>query len=238
MAASRPPLRRMQQIDALLRERRYPGPNVLAARLEVTRRTVLRDLAYLREQCGAPIDFDRAQARLLLHRRPLPPPRHPALRRRIAGGAGGGKSACTPTAAPPSRPHCAPLSTKSCAPSPTRIISHAGIYTSAFSFDLGPLRAVPERLFTLFAAAITARRRVRIRYHTQSRDETNTRTLDPYRLHNDRGDWYLIAYCHLRHAVRDFLLYRIEDATPLDEHLPPRATISTWTPTSSKASAS
>ncbi|HID55465.1 TPA: WYL domain-containing protein [Candidatus Poribacteria bacterium] len=57
--------------------------------------------------------------------------------------------------------------------------------------------------------AIEERRQVEIFYYTASRDELNERVVDPYHLHNIRGDWYLIAFCHKRKEVRDFLVSRI-----------------------------
>ena len=236
MSASRPPLRRMQQIDALLQERRYPDLRTLAEYLEVADRTVMRDLAYLREQLGAPIDFDHQRkgyyytdARYRL----------PAIQL-SEGELLAVLVADKALHAYRGTPFEASLRTafdKIIRALPDRIISHAAGYSSAFSYDAGPLCAVPEHLFLLFAHAITAHERVQLRYHTQSRDETTDRVVDPYRLHNNRGDWYLIAYCHLRGAVRDFLLHRIEDAVPRQQHFLPRRT-STWTPISIKASAS
>jgi predicted DNA-binding transcriptional regulator YafY len=46
-------------------------------------------------------------------------------------------------------------------------------------------------------------------YYSASSGETSKRVVDPYYLHNIRGDWYLIAYCHRRGAFRDFHVGRI-----------------------------
>jgi predicted DNA-binding transcriptional regulator YafY len=55
--ASRPPLRRLLDIDRLLRAGRYPNARGLAAELEVSRRTLYRDLDFLRDSWGAPVEF-------------------------------------------------------------------------------------------------------------------------------------------------------------------------------------
>ncbi len=56
--AARPPVRRMMVIDQALRANRWPNSTTLARELEVTIRTVRRDVAYLRNQLRAPIRFD------------------------------------------------------------------------------------------------------------------------------------------------------------------------------------
>jgi predicted DNA-binding transcriptional regulator YafY len=66
--------------------------------------------------------------------------------------------------------------------------------------------------------AIDTRRRVRIHYHTASRNAHEWRTVDPHHLHNSGGDWYLIAWDHKRRAIRTFHLGRIEEHQVLEEH--------------------
>src|SRR5712692_1654668 len=56
-AASRPPLRRLLVLDQLLRARRYPNARTAAAELEVHPRTIHRDLEFLRDSWGAPLEF-------------------------------------------------------------------------------------------------------------------------------------------------------------------------------------
>jgi predicted DNA-binding transcriptional regulator YafY len=55
--ASRRPLRRLLDIDRLLPSGRYPNAGGVAAELEVSRRTVCRDLEFLRDSWGAPVQF-------------------------------------------------------------------------------------------------------------------------------------------------------------------------------------
>ena len=56
--STRPPERRMIEIDYLLGRRRYPNARELAERFEVHIRTIYRDIEYMRDQLRAPIDFD------------------------------------------------------------------------------------------------------------------------------------------------------------------------------------
>jgi predicted DNA-binding transcriptional regulator YafY len=57
--ASRPQLRRLAALDALLRGNRYPNSRTAAAELEVHPRTIHRDLEFLRDSWRAPLAFCR-----------------------------------------------------------------------------------------------------------------------------------------------------------------------------------
>lgn len=68
-------------------------------------------------------------------------------------------------------------------------------------------------------------RRVRLRYHTEARDEVTDRDVDPIRVLSMEGRWYLEGYCRRVEDVRLFRLDRILDLTVLDAaaELPPDA---------------
>jgi predicted DNA-binding transcriptional regulator YafY len=59
--------------------------------------------------------------------------------------------------------------------------------------------------------ALVARRRLRLRYYSMSRDDLTDRRVDPYHLTLHAGGFYLVAHCHLRDAVRIFAVERIRE---------------------------
>ena len=71
----------------------------------------------------------------------------------------------------------------------------------------------------LLERAWLERRRVRIVYETGMRGGARSeRVVEPYHLQRYGRFWILIAYDHLRQAVRDFKIDRIRAAVLLDEH--------------------
>ncbi|MEZ5212005.1 helix-turn-helix transcriptional regulator [Gordonia sp. (in: high G+C Gram-positive bacteria)] len=60
--------------------------------------------------------------------------------------------------------------------------------------------------------AMAEQRIVRIRY-TSREGDTTTRDVEPVIFAATNGRWYLIGWCHLRNAMRWFLITRIEHAT-------------------------
>lgn len=106
---------------------------------------------------------------------------------------------------------------KICQALPDEMSVGVGDFGQALSFELGPARPVEAAVFQAVTHGCREQRRLRITYHTLSRDEVTKRTVDPYHVHNHAGDWFLIAFCHFRNAVRDFMLARILEVEATDE---------------------
>jgi len=63
--------------------------------------------------------------------------------------------------------------------------------------------------------ALAQHRRLRLQYYSMSRDAVTARQVDPYHLTLHAGGFYLVAHCHLRHAVRIFAVERIRECEVL-----------------------
>lgn len=74
-----------------------------------------------------------------------------------------------------------------------------------------------EAVLQELRAALDASRRVHLRYLVASRDEMTERDVDPMRLINTEGHWYLEGWCHRAQDVRLFRLDRVERADVLEE---------------------
>ena len=74
--------------------------------------------------------------------------------------------------------------------------------------------------------ALTEHRRVHLSYFVPTRDETTERDVDPMRVVNLDGSWYLEGWCHRAGGVRLFRLDRIEavEVLDVDGTPPPEAT--------------
>ncbi|MCC7490274.1 MAG: WYL domain-containing protein [Gammaproteobacteria bacterium] len=73
-------------------------------------------------------------------------------------------------------------------------------------------RTVEPAHFQAIASALLSRRRLRIRHHRRGTDEVMEREVSPQRLIHYRDNWYLDAWCHLRRALRTFAVDAIRDA--------------------------
>jgi len=207
----------MQWLDEQLRRDALPTAAKAVDRFEISRRTFYRDVDYMRVMLGAPIKYDRSRGGYVytdktfsLASVTLTEGELVALLvaehvlKQYEG---------TPFSA--SLAQAIDKISRSLKDPVTVDLSGRG---SPLLFDLGPIRPPDVQIFNLVSAALRHRVSLRIRYYTQSRRVESERVVEPYHLYNYRGDWFLIAFCHKRKQVRDFLLSRIREARPTGVH--------------------
>ena len=59
--SSRPPLERMLRIHQALEAGKFPNATTLAKELEVTTKTIQRDLEFMRDRLNLPVEFERVR---------------------------------------------------------------------------------------------------------------------------------------------------------------------------------
>ncbi|HEY4000968.1 MAG TPA: WYL domain-containing protein [Candidatus Xenobia bacterium] len=77
-----------------------------------------------------------------------------------------------------------------------------------------PARPVDGEVLETVTTALERRCTVGIEYYSPTGDETTSRDIDVYHLAHIRGDWYAVAWCHLRRALRNFALSRMRSVRP------------------------
>ena len=210
---------RVYKIEMLIRNRGHVSFQALLDELEVSPATLKRDLEYLRDQLGAPIEYDRfsngyrlgAEARGQKHELPglwfserelySLLMAHQLLSELDSDGV-------------ISR-HLQPLL--------ERIHQMLGTGEADAKALLKRVkiispakRPVPSQYFELVGEALLKRRRIHMRYLTRGRGEVSERDVSAQRLVHYRNTWYLDAWCHTRERLLRFSLDAIESATSLD----------------------
>jgi len=94
---------------------------------------------------------------------------------------------------------------------------------SQVKINAGPVIQINRKMFFDLNRACEKHHCVEIEYFTASRGEVTDRRIDPYRLLENRGTWYLLAYCQLRNDLRLFALHRIQEYSLCDEKFKPVA---------------
>ncbi len=77
-------------------------------------------------------------------------------------------------------------------------------------------RPVPSQHFELIGEALSQRRRVHMRYLTRGRNAVSEREVSPQRLVHHRNTWYLDAWCHGREKLLRFALDAVQSAQALE----------------------
>jgi predicted DNA-binding transcriptional regulator YafY len=214
--AVRPPMARIMLIDQELRARSWPNASTLSRRLEVNERTIRRDIAYLRDQLLAPIEFDREHNGYYYTE---PTYRLPYLQLSYGelvalGLAEGMVRSFRGTPFESDLKHAI-------AKLKAGLPADAASRLEAISDYVSVLPAVQSSYdsatFSALSAAVADRRRVEMVYWTASRNQTTRRTVDPYELILLDGVWYIVAYCHHRRSIRIFAMLRVKSVTPTGE---------------------
>lgn len=197
-------------IHRYIRSGSYPNANRLSADLGVHRRTIMRDLDYMRDSLSAPLEYcprrrgyyytEDAFSIDLLH---LTEGELLALCL--------GHNLLLKCRGLPYERHISSAFGKICALLQGNITLDFGL-ADQITFDLEPLRGEDEVVaghFAAIGAAMRRQRSLKITHYAIARDDWRERLVDPYCLRYFQGVWYLIAFCHLRRDYRIFALDRI-----------------------------
>jgi predicted DNA-binding transcriptional regulator YafY len=211
---------RLHRIRNLIEARRVVPFVDLMAELEVSRATLKRDLAKLRDEFNAPIEFDREAGGYRFGRAnegprfELPglwfsPGEILALMSMYRMLEDTDESGLLGR-------HIRPLMTRlnqlmdAADGSANEILKRVKLIAVQ-------RRRVEPKVFETIGSALVRRLRVVIHYYGRSKDRYTDREVSPQRLVNYKGNWYLDAWCHPSDGIRMFSLDAIASAK-LTEH--------------------
>src|SRR5574337_896884 len=192
---------RILSLHRLLKSAHYPVPlSRLLGELECSRATLYRDVAFLRDALGAPIESagtDQAAFRY---------------------AAGEGEKFELPGLWLTSDELASLLALN-------ELISRSGPGVLAgtlapFKARIGVIpwgeRKLDQQVFRIAAGAVLERRQLRFRYRARTTNADSRRLVSPQRLTHYRDNWYLDVWDHDREALRSFAVDRIAEAHALD----------------------
>jgi predicted DNA-binding transcriptional regulator YafY len=212
---------RFYKIKLLLRQSGLVTMRQMCTALEVSRATICRDLDYLRDRLGVPVQWDRV-----------------AKGYRLQGFQGDAAQHELPGIWFSQREIHALLSmielmsqlepegllSPRIAPFRERLEDLLQEGTGHAKEALQRIRVMPianRRIsndhFQLIAHALLAAKRLQIDYYGRQTDQTVSREISPQRLVYYRDNWYLEAYCHLREGLRSFSIDAVTAATLVEQ---------------------
>lgn len=206
--SQRQQLERIMEIDRQIRAGLYPSAERIAAKLEVGKRVIFQDAAFMRDRLGAPIVFDRERGGWFYS--------NPTWVLPTLFVTEGELMAFFLSVEVAQRY----LGTAYEVPLRSAINRLAKSLGNPVQINLEELREhytfaapatpnVKEQLLVEMHRAIQKQLQVRMQYYTAMRDEWTERTVNPHHIYNMRGDWYVFAYDQLRQEMRNFHLGRV-----------------------------
>jgi len=201
---------RMAEIDAAIRSGIYPNCRGLGRQIEVSSRTVQRDIEYMRDMLGAPIEYDAARHGYYYSERKYSLPSAKLTEGELVSILVASKVlnqyAGTPFEADLRRAFGRITSLLS-----GEVCVHLKELADATAFAVTAPRPADLEIFKNLTDAVRGNKRLRIVYASLSGGRTAERVVDPYKMACVDGAWYLVAYCHRRREVRLFVPDRIRE---------------------------
>ena len=207
----RPLWRRLQTIHHEIKDGRHPNASTLAAKLDVSTKTVQRDLDYLRDELEAPIEFDRVENGYFYSRSDYVLPFLPVdgndlfsigVAAQVLSLFGG-----TPLA----------RDLKACYQRlaelmPPTVRLRPDIVMEKLALRAAAFRPVREEIWQAVSESLQKGIALSIRYRSAGAAAGEARTVLPYAFVLSGRDWMMLAQDRAVDQVKNFYLARIEDA--------------------------
>src|SRR6201996_8919247 len=210
---SRPPLARFQEIFHAIKTGRFPNRTQLAHSIEVTTKTIQRDLDYMRYQLSLPIEFNYAQGGYYFTKPMTDLPLFQLTESELVSIFVAQKAleAYKGTAfEQPLRTAFQKLQAATHSFSTKVSISWEDL-DSAISFRHFDAYLPDAKIFTEMTKVIQNEEVVEFEYKKLDAKAHEQRTVEPWHLACVSGQWYLLGYDQTREARRIFVLARMRN---------------------------
>jgi len=208
MPQSRPPLERMQRIHQALHAGGCPNADTLAAELEVVTKTIYRDVEFMRDRLGLPIEFDRLRLGYYYSEEVGAFPTFQITEGELFALIVAEKALQQYRGTSFEKPLLSAIR-KMEQGLPDTISLNLADVEQTISFRTTAEPVLNLAVFDTLAKATAARRQLELTYRKPGQAAPERRVVDPYHLANINGEWFLFAHDHGRKDVRTFAPARI-----------------------------
>jgi predicted DNA-binding transcriptional regulator YafY len=199
----------MLRIHQIIQSGSFPNATKLAAELEVSTKSIHRDLEFMRDRLQLPLEFDRARFgygyteevnafptvqitegelfALIVAERALQQYRGTSFEKPLLSAIRKMEQSL-----------------------PETISLDLAEVERTISFRTRAEPILDLKVFDCLAKATAARQQLELTYRKPGIQQTEQRTVDPYHLANINGEWFLFAFDHLRKDIRTFVPARIK----------------------------
>jgi proteasome accessory factor B len=206
---SRPPLERMLRIHQALQSGKFPNATRLARELEVSTKSIHRDIEFMRDRLLLPIEYDGSRFGYYYSGEVTSFPTVQITEGEIFALVVAEKALHQYRGTNFEKPLLSAIK-KIEQSLPETISLNLDDIEQTISFRTRVEQILDLEVFDALAKATARRRQIEFTYRKPGRRETEQRIVDPYHLANINGEWYLFAFDHLRNDIRTFAPARIQ----------------------------
>jgi predicted DNA-binding transcriptional regulator YafY len=213
MPFSRPPLERMLRIHQAIQSGAYPNAVSLAGELEVSSKSIHRDIEFMRDRLGLPIEFDRGRLGYYYTEEVSAFPTLQITEGELFALLVAEKALQQYRGTSFEKPLLSAIR-KMEQSLPDTISLDLAELQRTISFRTRAEPILDLQVFDTLAKATAERQQLELTYRKPGQTQPEKRTVDPYHLANINGEWFLFAFDHLRSDLRTFVPSRIKAITP------------------------
>jgi proteasome accessory factor B len=210
---SRPPLERMLRIHRAIQSGKYPNGTALARELEVSTKSIYRDIEFMRDRLELPIEFDGSHNGYHYTQEVGCFPTLQITEGEMFALLVAEKALQQYRGTTFEKPLLSAFK-KMAAALPDTISLNLAEWEQSISFRTSAEPILNLEIFDTLAQATAQHKQLELTYRKPGRKETEPRVVDPYHLANINGEWFLFAHCHLRNDIRTFVPARILEVKP------------------------
>jgi proteasome accessory factor B len=206
---TRPPLERMLRIHQIIQSGACPTALTLAAELEVSAKSIHRDLEFMRDRLQLPLEFDRARHGYRYTEEVSAFPAAQITEGELFALIVAEKALQQYRGTSFEKPLLSAIK-KMEQSLPDTISLDLAAVDQTFSFRTRAEPILDLEIFDTLARATAGRQQLELAYRKPRQPKTEPRVIDPYHLANINGEWFLFAFDHLRNDIRTFVPARIK----------------------------
>ena len=205
----RPPLERMLRIHQAIQAGQCPGVRDLALELEVSTKSIHRDLEFMRDRLELPLEFDRTRRGYFYTEQVNAFPTVQITEGELFALLVAEKALQQYRGTSFERPLLSAIR-KMQESLPETISLDLVDVERTISFRTRAEPIINLSTFDALAKATAECRQLELLYRKAGQRLVEPRLVDPYHLANINGEWFLFAYDHLRKDIRTFVPARIQ----------------------------
>ncbi|MFO1488874.1 MAG: WYL domain-containing protein [Verrucomicrobiota bacterium] len=209
----------MIRIHQAIQSGKLPNATRLAGELEVTTKTIQRDIEFMRDRLELPIEYDGSRFGYFYGQEVTAFPTMQITEGELFALIVAEKALQQYRGTTFEKPLLSAIK-KMEQSLPDTISINLPDLEQTISFRTRAEQILNLETFDLLAKAAANRQQLEIAYRKPGRADSEQRTIDPYHLANINGEWYLFAYDHLRNDIRTFAPARIQKARTTGREFP------------------
>lgn len=207
---------RLIQLDKWIRNGGYPSVKAIENEYGISRRTVMRDLEFLRDRYNAPLEYDRTRNGYY-----YTDPTFMIQNVLLTEGDLFTVSTIMPLMEQykntPLESSFKNIMDKISDMLPNQVDVNTSFLNEDVSFISDPLPKIESDVFETIFESIKLKKSIRFEYRSVSKTEYSVKIIDCYKVICQKGNWYVLGFSHNKNEVRIYALSRIQNIKLLNE---------------------